>query len=347
MASKKTYRLGIIGCGAVAKDFHLPAMVKNDRVEIAAAADVIVDRAREVAVRFEIPFAYSDYRELLAKTELDAVLVATPPAVIPEIVIDCLDSRLHVLAEKPIATGIEAGERLVKAAAGSDRVVQVGFIFRHSSSLERVREWVAAGKVGGPLVVRLGIFDEVWMGDVPEQNERLIGFLTEGSPMLMMGAHLADLANMIIPSRPIRVHGSAVMTRAGLPRANHWIGLVEYEDGSVAKLEVGWLHPLPRQEREKLLYPATREDEWEFFGEKAVVRYNFQTGGLRCAGEEELIEESYPPQELNFDRQLERFIASLDGERPLSPSLEDGLKSLTLTHTLQRAISEGRIIDLD
>ena len=220
MPPKDVYRFGIIGCGAVAKDFHLPAMTGNNKVEIAAAADVIVDRARELAVRYEVPFAYADYRELLDKTELDAVLVATPPAVIPEIVIDCLEAGLDVLAEKPIATSIEAGEKLVKAVAESGRTVQVGFIFRHSSSLERVRDWVEKGKVGKPLVIRLGIFDEVWMSDIPEQNDRLIGFLKEGSPILMMGAHFADLANMIIPSRPVRVHGSAAKTRSGLPRAN-------------------------------------------------------------------------------------------------------------------------------
>ncbi len=336
----RTLNVGLVGCGAVATGFHLPAVARNPRTQLTTCCDADRTRAEECAAQSGATLATTDVAQLLA-SPVDLVIVATPPQATPHVAAAALRAGKAVLCEKPIATNLADGEMLRKTVAATRGLLQVGFIFRHNTALKRVRAWFREGRIGLPAVIRLGAFDEVWMDDVPAHNERLMGFMKTGSPLTMMGAHMADLVTMLLPGRPVRAGGMCAQTRPGLPGPNHWIGLLGCDDGSLAKLEVGWLHPFPREEREKLHYPAAREDEWEFFGPRSVVRYNFQTGALRCAGEDGAIEEHHPPQELNFDGQLQALIDAVDGKAAPSPDVEDGYRSLEMTLILEQAVRKG------
>jgi myo-inositol 2-dehydrogenase / D-chiro-inositol 1-dehydrogenase len=344
-AEGREYRVGLVGCGQVAGDHHLPAVTSHPRTRLIAVADTEPARAAEYAARFGAAH-YASHREMLARAALDLVIVATPPAVTPVIAADCLRAGAHVLCEKPIATDREAGRALVRAVEETGRLLQVGFIYRHSQAFQILRDWIRAGRIGSPMVVRLGNFDEPWMADVPAHNERIIGFLRNGSPLVMMGAHHADMLTMLVPARPVQAQGVAAQTRPGLPRANHYMGLLRFDDGSICKMEVGWLHPFPREERERFLYPTPKSDDIDFFGPRGVALYDYHGGRLSLLAEEGREERAVPPQELNFARQWASFVAAVDAGRTPEPSVHDGYRSLAVTLALQEAIEAGEIRDI-
>jgi predicted dehydrogenase len=343
MSTARTFRVGLIGCGQVAAAFHIPAVQANPRTRLVALADSEPARAAEYAARFGVAAHYASYAEMLAREALDLVIVATPPAVTPAVAADALRAGTHVLCEKPIATNREEGRALVRAVEETGRLLQVGFIYRHSEALQILRDWIHAGRLGAPLVIRLGNYDEPWMEDVPEHNARICGFLERGSPLVMMGAHFADMLTMLVPARPVQAQGVATQTRPGLPRANHSLGLLRFDDGSIAKIEVGWLHPFPREERAKFRYPTPKEDEYDFFGPRAVARYDFHAGRLTLLAEEGREERVVPPQELDFDRQWSAFVAAIDAGRTPEPDVHDGYRSLAVTLALQEAVEAGEI----
>lgn len=340
---ERVYRVGLVGCGQVAAGYHLPAVVKNPRARLVSVADLEPERAAEYARRFGAEAHRASHAQMLEQDAPELVIVATPPAATPKIAADCLRAGAHVLCEKPIATNREEGRALVRAVEETGRLLQVGFIYRHSRAFQIIRDWIRTGRLGAPLVVRLGNFDEPWMEDVPEHNERIIGFLQRGSPLLMMGAHYADLLTMLLPARPEVAQGMAAKTRPDLPRANHYLGLLSFDDGSLCKMEVGWLHPFPRQERSRFLYPTPKQDDLDFFGPKGVALYDFHVGKVTLLTEEGREEHAVPPQELNFDGQWAAFLDAVDSGRVPEPDVYDGYRSLVVTLTLQEAIEAGEI----
>src|ERR1700690_465175 len=96
-------RVGIIGLGWVAQVFHLPILSKFQDVRIVAVCDKNKEQARLISERFLVPSFYSDYEQMLAKEELDAVFVCTSTDAHCAVVKAALESGRDVFVEKPIA----------------------------------------------------------------------------------------------------------------------------------------------------------------------------------------------------------------------------------------------------
>lgn len=111
----KTLKIGIIGCGSISKHRHLPEWAGNKFAEIVAVCDINEDRANLTAQQYNAK-AFTDYRELLALEEIDAVSVCTPNALHAPMSIDALNAGKHVLCEKPMATSKEEAEAMIQAA---------------------------------------------------------------------------------------------------------------------------------------------------------------------------------------------------------------------------------------
>src|SRR5436190_21082822 len=99
-------RLGIVGCGQIVERGHAPALRAAPQVEVAALADPSERRCRVVAEALGVeaePAVYRDHREMLARVDLDAVLLATPPSLHRAQALDAFAGGCHVVCEKPLA----------------------------------------------------------------------------------------------------------------------------------------------------------------------------------------------------------------------------------------------------
>ncbi|MCS6817733.1 MAG: Gfo/Idh/MocA family oxidoreductase [Blastocatellia bacterium] len=338
--------IGVIGCGAVARGFHLPALRRNPDAALLALADVdgvALDRA---AREFRVERATLDYREWIEDPAIEAVIIATPPEVTPEIAIACLRAGKHVLCEKPIAISREMGLRVVEVAETSGRKFQVGFIFRFNAGVQMLKRWIAEGALGSPMVVRLGAFNEPWMVTDPDHNRRIIDALPTSTPLVAGGAHFADMALYFISAPPIHVGGVSARTQSELPEDNHWIGVIEFADGSICKLEMAWLHPIAQADEHRGPYPQVKYPEIEIFGPRGIAWHDLRTGRTQLVRSEGVIRKRLPPYELNFDRQLEAFLTAIREDRPPSPDARDGYRSLILTLDLQEAIRRHTILEI-
>jgi predicted dehydrogenase len=239
--TESSWTVAVIGCGEIAVSQHLPALARDARFEVIAVADPEIHRAQDAAEAFSIERAFADADAALA-LQPDVAVVATPPHVTPVVSGRALDAGVHVLCEKPVAVSLDAADDLVTHAAGSDRILQVGFKNRFSPLVSELRARVKAGRLGGPLIVRIGAFDEQYDPADTLHTERIRAFMEHGPPVVHEGAHAADLLGWIL-GPPVRVTASAVRSRPEFPSPNYHAAVIEYEDGSVAKLEVGWWLP--------------------------------------------------------------------------------------------------------
>lgn len=110
---EKKLRIGIIGCGGIARGKHMPALKKIKEVEMVAFCDIIRERAEKAAKEYGIPDAnvYEDYKELLADKTIDVVHVLTPNREHSFITVDALESGKHVMCEKPMAHNTEDAQK--------------------------------------------------------------------------------------------------------------------------------------------------------------------------------------------------------------------------------------------
>ena len=116
-------RVGVIGTGAFAEACHLPGLQAHSQAKVAAICGRNYERTRALAVRFGIPAVYTDYRELCARTDIDAVTIVTPNVAHADQAVTALQHGKHVLCEKPLGrTTAEAGLMLDAAIVSGESI---------------------------------------------------------------------------------------------------------------------------------------------------------------------------------------------------------------------------------
>lgn len=134
-------RVGLIGCGRAAERIYLPAFARVPAARLAAVADPSAERRRIVAEAGGVPgFTAAD--EMLSATELDAIIVATPPETHRPLVEEALARRLAVLVEKPLASTLADAQSVARAAEQARSPLLVGFNRRRLPAAERLCEVV-------------------------------------------------------------------------------------------------------------------------------------------------------------------------------------------------------------
>jgi predicted dehydrogenase len=130
-------RVGVVGGGLVAQVVHLPHL--HDLAGAFAVAGLAEPDARRrewLAGRSGIPLACAGHEELIARGELDALLVCSPNGTHAEVALAALDAGLHVLVEKPLCLTVADATRIVEARDRAGRVVQVGYMKRFDPAYE-------------------------------------------------------------------------------------------------------------------------------------------------------------------------------------------------------------------
>lgn len=117
-------KIGIIGCGKIAQVRHIPEYLENKDACLAGFYDLNVDRAKELAKKYDAKF-YISYEELLADEEIEAVSVCAANSAHAEITIAALNAGKHVLCEKPMATTLEECEAMVEASRRNGKILMI------------------------------------------------------------------------------------------------------------------------------------------------------------------------------------------------------------------------------
>ena len=141
-------RIALIGAGGMGQgDTNLA--LETGGVELVAAADVYQGRLTRVKERWGDKVATTrDYREILARPDVDAVIVATPDHWHSRISIDAMEAGKDVYCEKPMVQKIDQGTKVVAAQRKTGRIFQVGSQYASNLAFHKVKELLAAGAIG-------------------------------------------------------------------------------------------------------------------------------------------------------------------------------------------------------
>ena len=185
----KPIKVGIIGCGTVARNRHAPCYKLDKRCELVAVMAPTLSKAKAFAEKFNIPKYYNNLDDFLSE-KLNVVSICTPPQTHAKLAITCMKEGLHTLVEKPMAMNTEEAFEMVKEARkqGVKLCVCHNFLFSHS--ILRLTNFNKKGKLGevhSMLVIRISNLKR----NVPEWYPSLPGglFFDEAPHMLYLLNH--------------------------------------------------------------------------------------------------------------------------------------------------------------
>lgn len=215
--------LAIIGTGGFAKSVLLPRIAKAKDLRRIVAASRTGLSARHAAERFRFDAASTDYRETIARDDINCCIIATRHNTHAPLAVEAISRGKHVFVEKPLAINREQLNAFVEAYDGST-VLQVGFNRRFSSHAAVAHK--AIGGRQGVLSYRINageIFRDSWIHDPEVGGGRIVGEV----------CHFVDFASFVLDAEPVSVTATRVADRS----THDDVSLaISFHNGSIATI---------------------------------------------------------------------------------------------------------------
>ncbi|MFD2116654.1 Gfo/Idh/MocA family protein [Paenibacillus yanchengensis] len=184
----KKVQIGVIGVGSIS-EMHLNSYHNHEQVTIRAVCDLNEERANRVAEKYNVSQVFTDYKQLLADPEIDAVSICTWNNSHAEISIAALRAGKHVLVEKPLCRTVEEALEVERAVQETGKLLQVGFVRRYDANAQLLRSLVDQGEFGELYYAKATSFRRLgnpggWFSDIERSG---------GGPLIDIGVHAIDL----------------------------------------------------------------------------------------------------------------------------------------------------------
>lgn len=198
-SQSNTLRVGVIGTGRFVEQCHLPGLQSHPQAEVVAICGRRPEHLRSLAARFNVPTVHTDYRELCARSDLDAITIATVNSEHAEQAIAAFAAGKHVFCEKPMATSVTHARQMLHAAERSGKIHQMAFTYRYLYGVQELRRRVRRGDIGVPhhLRAHYNSWDALQLDPASPVGFRSKAALAGGGVLYDVGSHLFDLARFI------------------------------------------------------------------------------------------------------------------------------------------------------
>jgi len=208
-------RLGVIGTGSVVREIYA-GFYFHSRYSPLIRVEAICDKDGATLNAFGDAYGipperrFTDYRELLAESELDAVAVNTPDRLHAAPTIAALEEGLDVLLAKPLADTVEDALAMRRAALDNERLLGVDFHKRHNPPIREARSRALAGEYGRFQSSVWYMLDELLVAD-PNHDPRFFAtadYAAKNTPISFLTVHMADTFTFITELEPVEVRAT-------------------------------------------------------------------------------------------------------------------------------------------
>ena len=191
-------KIGLIGCGRIVELVHLNVLRALPDVELVALAESDSQRRESASQRAPGVLALSDYQDLLARPQVEAVLICLPNALHAEAAVAAFDQGKHVYLEKPLATNLDEAHRVLMAWRRAGKVGMIGFNLRFNPLYQALQRHLQSGRLG-PLVSARSVFSTSTRPLPQWKQARHSG----GGVLLDLASHHVDLVHFLF-NQPVR-----------------------------------------------------------------------------------------------------------------------------------------------
>ena len=327
-------RVGLIGLGSMGRN-HLRILASMEGARLVAVADPD-ETALAAATAATGALGFAEPLALLAEADLDAVVIAAPTTTHVGLALAAIDRGVAALIEKPLAATAPEADAIVAASRASGVPIQVGHVERFNPAVLELGRLLGAG----------------WLSSVYAITSRRAGpfpaRIRDVGVTIDLATHDVDILSWIAGERPTRVFAETAQ-RIHADHEDLLFGLMSFESGTVAMLDVDWLTPAKRR-------------QLTVVGEEGMFELDYLTQRLTFSRSSDLTNPrliaGYAPTFAGEVAELpvsteEPLLAELTafihvvrtGDRPIV-DVDDGRWAVVLAHALLTSARERRTVEL-
>jgi UDP-N-acetylglucosamine 3-dehydrogenase len=228
-------KIGIIGCGMIAKKAHLPAYQGLENVKVIAVSDVNEEAAKSCAKKFGVEKWFKDYHDLL-KEDIDLVSVCTPIFTHAQITKDAANSGKNVLVEKPMATNLKEADEMIEACKQNKVQLCIMHNFRFTPCLLDAKKRIVDGRIGRIVSLQATKYDLI-----PMSWSHSEWFYYKWGILEDVGIHMIDAINFLCNSELEDVKVIARDFTDNMGFFNHISSMMLFKNKANAILDLSWV----------------------------------------------------------------------------------------------------------
>jgi predicted dehydrogenase len=342
-------------------------------VRIAGVATTRRATAQAAAAEIGCDFWTDDYRELLARPEIDVVDICVPNHMHAEIVTAAAAAGKHIYCEKPLAMNVAEAQQMAAAVQSTGVISQLTFHFRFYPAILRAQQLVTGGFLGRVFSFRGRYYRSSYIDPKKPLSWRQQKAIAGGGALFDIGSHILDLLYALLGE-----FASVQATMETLIRERPVAG-ASAETAAVDVDDLALLHLRTRDgvlglvEVSRMGTGLANDLSFEIFGELGAIRFSAAdpswlevydvrdadkpTGGMRGFRKVEAVSRydgqkapdwSMTPDFVRAHAECQyQFLRSAAEGRPASPSIVDGLHIQAVMAAAERAAAEGRWVEVD
>ncbi len=342
----KTWRVGVIGAGYAA-EHHLPALQSLPNVRVVALADVDASLVRSKAARHGITRHHEDGGTLIEDPTVDVVAVLTPPSTHLDLCRAALGARKPLMVEKPITADLESARSLARQAQDAQLPATIAFCLRYHPLVRESRDLVLRGRLGRIESVRGMAGSPANLG-AAHRRRRVSG----GGALIELGVHVYDLWRFLLGGEVAEI--TAVSHSDSTCEDLHSIVTARFTSGELVT---------------SVLTLNSPGHDFEIVGSQARLAANLYrfdglrlirgTGGdprdrLADVGESlHALRRGFGARRWGgvflsmFREQWRSFLGAVENGDSVTPTLQDGVRSLEIALAAVAAADSGRAVTLN
>lgn len=349
----KKLRVGIIGTGNISHSHMAGYKALSDEVEVIAACDIDEKKLTEYCKQYDIPNKYTDFNEMMAKEDLDAVSVCTWNSVHKDATIAALRGGANVICEKPMAMNTEEALEMLKVSKETGKLLQIGFVRRFGNDADALKEYISAGTFGDIYYAKATYLRRSgcpggWFGDKSRSG---------GGPLIDLGVHVIDLVRYLAGSpKAVSAYG-ATFNNLGPDRASGKKGwevedkgdpytvedfttaLIRFDNGFTVSVEASFNLNIKKDVGNIELFGTnagcTINPDLELFTQIAGRFVNVKPCDSIAL-------------EFNglFEREIKGFVDAVNGNAPCIAPAEDGVELMRIIDAIYESAETGRSVEI-
>ena len=332
----KQLNVGIIGAGRIGSLHAKSIAYSVPTAKVLGITDVFVENAQKVAKELNISKIYKDYKEMLADSEIDAVLICSSTDTHADIAIEAAQAGKHIFCEKPVDLTPEKVRAVIEAQKKAGVKLQVGFNRRFDHNFAKVKSMVEDGEIGDVHIIKITSRDPA---PPPAEYSAV-----SGGMFLDMTIHDFDMARFLAGSEITEVYANATcLVDPAIGEAGDVdtaIISLKFDNGAVGVID----------NSRKAAYGY--DQRIEVFGSKgAAVAANETETNVTFMGENGVVSDK--PLYFFLERYMQsfrdemlQFVDAVLNNKPTPTTVEDGLYSILVALAAKKSVAEGRPVQL-
>jgi predicted dehydrogenase len=348
-------KVGFVGLSHLHPRLYMPLFGSVPEMAVTAVADansaVLDPFTADYGVR-----GYADWREMLAKEELDLALLFLPHVECPDAAVACAEKGIHLVVEKPMASDAAGVARMQAAAKKAGVVLATPYLWRYHPVARHMKKLLDEG-ILGRVVGCEGRCAAGRLNRYIEGNAKwmLTKALSGGGPMYNLGVHWIDLYRWLLDDEVVEVMGKNVKINQEYDIEDNSFAILTFGKGTVVALDISYTVPDS--------YPYGRDLYLSLRGTSGVLSWSPSFEGVRetlfvCSDGDEYA--ASPRRHVDFEltskpgycgimgvQFLQDVAKSITGNAPVTITGEDGFRALEVVEAIYQSVETGRAVTME